>query len=232
MTPVRIVLTDDHPVVAAGIRALLEQASDLVVVGEASDGVTALQLVASLVPDVLLLDLELPGLSGVEVARQLRAAGSSVRVLALSAHDDPQYIFGLLACGVAGYLTKDEVPQAIVEVVRGVARGETGWLSRRIMAKVVRREQAVHQAESSSLTSLSVREQQVLRLVARGQDNEEIAETLGISPGTVRTHVATIFSKLDIHKRSDAVAWAWAHGLGDGAGTSDNPTRDRNHYVS
>lgn len=231
MATIRIVLVDDHPVVRAGIRTLLEQAPDLVVVGEAGDGTAALRLIADLAPDVLLLDMELPGLSGVEVARRLQAAGSPVRVLALSAHDDPYYIFGLLASGAAGYLTKDEAPQAIVEAVRGVARGEAGWLSRRVMAKVVRREQPVHQAGPLPLTSLSARERQVLRLVARGQDNEQIASTLNIAVGTVRTHVATIFSKLEVHKRSEAVAWAWQHGLMDESSVSDVPTGDRDHYV-
>src|SRR5436305_11272734 len=106
MTAIRIVLVDDHPVVRAGIRHLLEQAPDLAVVGEAGEGATALRLATELAPDVLLLDLELPGLSGVEVARRLQTAGSPVRILGLSAHDDPQYIFGLLASGAAGYLTK------------------------------------------------------------------------------------------------------------------------------
>src|SRR5947207_4195665 len=156
MSAIRVVLVDDHPVVRAGIRHLLEQAPDLTVAGEASDGVEALHLAAELAPDVLLLDMELPGLSGVEVARRLQAAGSPVRVLALSAHDDPQYIFGLLTSGAAGYLTKDEAPQTIVEAVRGVARGEKGWLSRRVTAKVMQRERAAHQTGLSPTASLSV----------------------------------------------------------------------------
>jgi DNA-binding NarL/FixJ family response regulator len=131
MAAIRVALTDDHPKVRASIRHLLEQAMDIVVVGEASDGAEALRLVADLAPDILLLDVEMPGMSGVEVARRLKAAGAPVRVLALSAYDDEQYVGELLATGAAGYLTKDEAPEAIVEAVRGVARGEKGWFSRR-----------------------------------------------------------------------------------------------------
>jgi DNA-binding NarL/FixJ family response regulator len=110
------------------------------VVGEASDGAEALRLAQELTPDVLLLDMEMPGLKGVEVAHQLKQAGSPVRILALSAYDDSQYIPSLLAAGAAGYLTKDEVPETIIEAVRGVSRGEQGWVSRRVAAKMAAQE--------------------------------------------------------------------------------------------
>jgi DNA-binding NarL/FixJ family response regulator len=132
MRPIRVALADDHQVVRIGVRSMLEKALDIVVVGEASDGAEALRLVAELAPDILLLDVEMPGMSGVEVARRLQASGSPVRVLALSAYDDAQYIAGLLASGAAGYLTKDEAIELIVDAVRGVARGERGWLSTRV----------------------------------------------------------------------------------------------------
>ena len=145
MAAIRIVLADDHPIVRDGVRLLLERAPELVVVGEAGDGAGALRLVADLLPDVLVLDMALPDLDGVEVARRLRAAGSPVRVLGLSAHDDEAYIGGLLATGAAGYLTKDEARQRIVEAVRGVARGETGWLSRRVAARLHQRTQTTRE---------------------------------------------------------------------------------------
>ena len=124
MSPIRIILADDHPIVREGIRNLLERAADIEIVGEAHDGLEALRLVKLLTPDVLLLDMEMPGLKGVDVARQMKHAELPTRILALSAYDDKQYILGLLAAGAVGYLTKEEVPEVIVEVVRGVAH----WL--------------------------------------------------------------------------------------------------------
>jgi DNA-binding NarL/FixJ family response regulator len=132
MTSIRVALADDHQVVRIGVRSILEKAPDIVVVGEANNGMGALRLVSELAPDILLLDIEMPGMTGVEVARYLQASGSPVRVLALSAYDDAQYIAALLASGAAGYLTKDEAMDMIVDAVRGVARGEQGWLSARL----------------------------------------------------------------------------------------------------
>ena len=122
MRPIRVALADDHPVVRIGVRSMLEKAPDIVVVGEASDGAGALCLVAELAPDILLLDVEMPGMTGIEVARRLQASGSPVRILALSAYDDAQYIAGLLASGAAAYLTKDQAIEMIVDAVRGVAK--------------------------------------------------------------------------------------------------------------
>ena len=207
---IRIVLADDHPVVRRGIRSMLEKASDLVVVGEADGGEEALRLVEHLAPDVLLLDMEMPDISGLEVTRRLLADGSPVHVLALSAHDDEQYIFGLLDHGAAGYLTKDEAPSTIVEAVRGVARGEKGWISRRVANKLVRRKRMALEAATSALSD---REREVLRLMGRGYNNTRIAETLFISEGTVKNHVTHIYDKLNLRTRAEAVAWAWQHGM-------------------
>ena len=207
---IRIVLADDHPVVRRGIRSMLEKAGDLAVVGEASDGEEALRLVNQLTPDVLLLDMEMPGMGGLEVARRLLADESTARVLALSAYDDEQYIFGLLDHGAAGYLTKDEAPTTIVEAVRGVARGEEGWISRRVANKLVHRKRMALEAATDALSD---RERDVLGLVGHGYNNSHIAETLFISEGTVKNHVTHIYDKLNLRTRAEAVAWAWQHGL-------------------
>lgn len=207
---IRIVLADDHPVVRRGIRSMLEKAGDLVVVGEAGDGEEALRLVDHLTPDVLLLDMQMPGMGGLEVARRLLADGSTTRVLALSAHDDEQYIFGLLDHGAAGYLTKDEAPTTILEAVRGVARGEEGWISRRVANKLVHRKRMALEVATEALSS---RERDVLVLMGRGYNNTRIAETLFISEGTVKNHVTHIYDKLNLRTRAEAVAWAWQHGL-------------------
>jgi DNA-binding NarL/FixJ family response regulator len=136
MKTTRVVLADDHAAVRAGIRCILQSAPGIQVVGEARNGIEALHLIEEVSPDVILLDMEMPVLNGIEVARKLHASNSEVRVLALSAYDDKQYILELLANGAAGYLTKDEAPTYIVEAVRRVAEGEQGWFSRRAAKQV------------------------------------------------------------------------------------------------
>lgn len=212
MDRIRIVLADDHPVVRAGIRTLLEHASDIEIVGEACDGVQALHLAEEEIPDVLLLDMELPRISGVQVAQQLRTVGSLVRVLALSTYDDEQYIFGLLECGAVGYLTKEEVPETIVEAVRGVARGEAGWLSRRVTAKVLQRSHgAPPSSDLDTITPLTEREEDVLRLLTLGWDNHRIAQALKISERTVKFHTSNIYQKLHVSSRTEAMLYAIRH---------------------
>ncbi len=208
MSPTSVVLVDDHPVVRAGIRNLLEKAPDIVVVGEASNGTEAIHLATELVPDVLLLDMEMPGLSGNEVAQQLLKAGVPVRILALSAHDDKQYIQELLANGASGYLVKEEVPEAIVEAVRGVSRGEKGWVSRRVAAQI----STWMGEENQEHNGLTSREVQVLQAVVAGKTNQEIGLSLGISEKTVEKHLEGIFAKLGVASRVEAAVRAVREG--------------------
>jgi len=203
MTKIRVLLADDHPVTRNGIRNLLEQAAGIKVVGEANDGAEALQLVEELTPQVLLLDMEMPGMKGVEVAQQLRSAGSPVRILALSAYDDRQYILELLAGGAAGYLMKEEAPEIIVEAVRGVARGEQGWVSRQVAAKL-----STWTQQETDQSDLTDREKQVLRLVVQGKTNQEIGFALEISEKTVEKHLEGVFSKLGVSSRVEAAVRA------------------------
>jgi len=205
---IRVVLADDHPVVRGGIRIMLEAHGDIEVVGEAHNGEEAITLVREIMPDVLLLDMEMPKKSGLEVARDL--ARAATRILALSAHDDEEYIFGLLDAGASGYLTKDEAPDMIVDAVRGVAAGEDEWISARVAEKMIRRRRYELEKQSADL---SPREAEVLTLVGRGLTNPQIAETLFISEGTVKNHVSRVYEKLGLRTRAEAVAWAWEHGL-------------------
>lgn len=208
MPPTNVILADDHPIVRAGIRNLLEQAPDIVVIGEASNGKEALRMVEELKPDVLLLDMEMPGISGAEVAHELMASGSTVHILALSAHDDKEYIQELLANGASGYLVKEEVPNAIVEAVRGVSRGERGWLSRRIAAQM----SAWMQEGEQDRKGLTTREVEVLQAVVAGKTNQEIGLALGISEKTVEKHLEGVFSKLQVASRVEAAVRAVREG--------------------
>jgi DNA-binding NarL/FixJ family response regulator len=208
MSPTSVLLVDDHPVVRAGIRNLLEHAPDIVVIGEASTGTEALKLVSDLSPDVVLLDMELPGISGNEVAQHLQRNGAATKILALSAHDDRQYIQELLANGAAGYLVKDEVPEAIVEAVRGVSRGEKGWVSRKVAAQM----STWMGGENREHNGLTAREIQVLQSVVDGKTNQEIGLTLGISEKTVEKHLEGIFGKLGVASRVEAAVRAVREG--------------------
>ena len=209
MNPIRVVLADDHPVVRRGIRDMLERVVDICVVGEASTGEEALHLVDELKPDVLLLDMELPGIKGIEVAQQLKQLGSPVRILVLSAHDEPIYIRELLEAGAAGYLVKEEAPETIIEAVRGVAHGEQGWVSRRIAAQMV----SWMRGDDVGGVKLTPREMDVLRLVVEGKTNQNIGVLLGISEKTVEKYLYAIFAKLDVTSRVEAAVYAVREGL-------------------
>jgi len=204
MKKIRVLMIDDHPIVRSGIRMLLEKAGNIEVVGEAERGNDAVNLVKRLKPDVLLLDMEMPGKTGVEVARELEAAELPVRVLALSAHDDEEYIMNLLGNGAAGYLTKEEALDTIVDAIHGVANGEEGWLSRRAAARMAN----ITRKRQRDLVELTEREEEVLKFVAEGWTNNRVATELALSERTVRFHLTNIYDKLGVTSRAEAISWA------------------------
>jgi DNA-binding NarL/FixJ family response regulator len=204
MTTTRVVLADDHPVVRAGIRNMLNDVPDIEVIGEAGNGSEALHLVEDLAPDVLLLDMEMPGLTGVEVAQELQQTRASVHILALSAHDDREYIAALLNSGATGYLTKDEAPHTIIKAVHGVARGERGWFSRRVSSRI----DTSKPGNESDGPELTDRELAVLRLIVTGKTNQEIGLALGLSVKTVEKQVQAVFATLDVSSRVEAAVHA------------------------
>jgi DNA-binding NarL/FixJ family response regulator len=204
MSHIRVLLVDDHPVLRVGIRDLLAKAPDIEVIGDAQNGEEALQMVQDLSPDVLLLDMEMPGKGGMEVAQELHEEGSIVHILALSAHNDRQYIEGVLRSGAAGYLVKDEAPDQIVEAVRGVARGEQGWISRQIATKI----SSWVQNNSIAGPGLTDREAQVLQQLLAAKTNQEIGLAMKISEKTVEKHMEAIFQKLGVSSRTEAAVWA------------------------
>jgi DNA-binding NarL/FixJ family response regulator len=206
---IRVVIADDHPITRAGIKRFLDRAVDIDVIGEASTGEQALELVEQLSPDVLLLDMELPDLKGVTVAKRLKESGSPVHILALSTYNNKQYIFGLLSIGASGYLTKEEVPETILDAVRGVARGEQGWVSRKVAAVM----STWAQDDASQPSDLTDREMQVLRGVVEGKTNQEIGLDLGISQKTVEKHLESVFSKMKVASRVEAAVMAVRQGM-------------------
>ncbi|MEZ4682700.1 MAG: response regulator transcription factor [Caldilineaceae bacterium] len=203
MTTISVILADDHPVVRAGIRALLERATDIVIVAEATNGTEVLPLITEHMPDVLVLDIEMPQLSGVEVARQIKLEKLPVRILALSAHADEHYVQKVLLSGASGYLMKEEAPNMIIDAVRGVAQGEEGWMSRRAAAQL-----NVWARGGADDGGLTPRETEVLHLVAAGKTNQEIALALQISESTVEKHVGAMMTKLQVSSRVEAAVQA------------------------
>jgi len=210
---IKVLLADDHPVVRSGIRELLNRAPDIQVVGEAGGGREALALVADEEADLLILDMNMPDLSGIEVVKILAEQETGIRILALSAYDSIAYITGSLEHGAFGYLTKEEVPESIVEAVRGVARGEKNWLSPGITEKIKAYQARQAEFAQHPLHTLSEREKEVLGLIGQGYDNPAIGDLLFISLGTVKNHATNVYTKLGLHSRAEAVAWAWENGL-------------------
>ena len=199
-TPVTVVVAEDHPVFRAGIRDALEKGGQVEVVGEAADGAEALKVVRRLRPDVLLLDMNMPEVTGPEVAAALGEDPEAPRILALSAYNDSATIHGLLEAGAAGYITKDQHPTAVREAVLAVHRGEGRWF-----VPIPRKPEM--------LSPLTGREHEVLVLMARGLDNASIGERLRIAENTVRNHLAAVYSKLGVGSAREAVAWAWENGI-------------------
>lgn len=210
MDTIRVVLVDDHPVVRTGIRNVLE-AAGIKVAAEAGNGEDALRLVDSLQPDVLLLDIRMPGLSGVEVARRLQPRRPPLPILVLSAYDYDGYVFELLEAGATGYVLKEEALDTIVMAVRAAVQGEP-WLSPRVVAKLMVQ---THWRKDNPQPTLSVRELEVLRLMATGLDNQHIAEKLCLTERTVKYHVCNIYDKLGVSSRIEAVLYAVRQGFVD-----------------
>jgi NarL family two-component system response regulator LiaR len=205
MEKIRIFIADDHAVVREGTRTLLEREADMQVVGEAADGEEAVALIEKLKPDVAIIDISMPKLSGVEVIRRIKPRLPSVAVLVLTAYDNDEYIFAVLEAGAAGYLLKDIPGKEIVEAVRSVYSGES-VLHPSVARKVIQRAIGTNTKSNPDETvELSEREQEVLKMIAKGLSNKDIAEQLVISSRTVQGHINKIFQKLNVGSRTEAI---------------------------
>ncbi len=212
---IRVLLADDQALFREGIRTLLSVQPDIEVVGEASDGEEAIQLAAKLRPAVVLMDLQMPRLDGVEATRLLRDLVPNCRVIVLTTFEDDEYVFAGLRAGAVGYLLKDTSAEALVQAIRAAVRGES-FIQPSVAAKVVaefsRLADQVPRAEPLA-ESLSDRELEVLRLVSKGATNREIASTLVIAEGTVKNHMTSILGKLGVRDRTQAALKAREVGL-------------------
>lgn len=197
---ITVLLVDDHPAFRSGVRQSLDAAPGIDVVGEAGTAADALRLSRELQPDVVVLDIDLPDRSGIEVARELAADSHGPRVLALTAFTGRGFVRGLLDAGAAGYVTKDKDERVLVEAVEAIATGEGRWL-------------VVPNDPTDPISALTDRERDVLILLARGLSNAAIAATLFVSESTVRNTLTVVYEKLGVGSSREAVAWAWTHGL-------------------
>lgn len=210
---IRVLIADDHPVFVSGLSVTFEACDDIEVVGTAPDGETAVARVGELAPDVVLMDLRMPGTTGIEATRTLVMQGSTSSIVVLTMLEDDESVFAAMAAGARGYLVKGAPQERIVDAVRAVAAGELVFGSG-VAAQVLAFFSAPRVRTSPAFPELTERETEVLQLVAAGRNNQSIARDLGVSEKTVRNHVSNIFAKLRVADRSEAIVRAREAGFG------------------
>ena len=213
--PIRVLIVDDQALVRAGFRMILEAQPDLEVVGEAGDGSAAIDAVRTLRPDVILMDVRMPGVDGIEATRRLTEAGVPGKIVILTTYDLDEYVFDALAAGASGFLLKHVPPEELVRGVRVAASGEAllaPSITKRLIEEFAKQRAPVR-ASGTDLKTLTDREREVLSLLGRGLSNPEIARDLKVGEATVKTHVAHVLDKLELRDRVQAVIFAYEIGL-------------------
>lgn len=210
--PITILLVDDHAIVRQGVKAFLDAHAEFTVIGEADSGSAALKLVEEHIPDVVLMDLVMPGMDGVEATRQLKTVSPRSQVVVLTSYHEDEHIFPALQAGALSYTLKDVDMEELADVVRKAARNEP-WLHPRVAARVLQEIHGRIKDEVNPFTTLTTRELEVLKLIADGLSNSEITERLTISLHTVKGHVSNILSKLHLADRTQAAVYAWKKGV-------------------
>ncbi len=204
---IRVLLADDHPLVRAGLRATLGAQEGLELVGEASDGYETQRLCAALKPDVLLLDLNMPGPPPVETVAALARQHPEIKVIVLTAYDDAIYLRSVVSTGAVGYVLKDEAPEALVRAIQAVVKGDT-WFSQPLLEKLGREHgDPVH----DKAEALNQRDWQILNMLKQGWDNARIASELNLAEQTVRNYVSRLYIRLGVSSRAEAIVWALSH---------------------
>ncbi len=211
MEAIRVLIVDDHTVVRDGLTTMFEREREFTVVGQAKNGLQAVEMARAVRPDVILMDLRMPELDGVEAMRRIGAEAPATRFIVLTTYDSDEYIFDAIEAGAKGYLLKDASREDLFQAVRAVHRGES-LIQPGVAARVLDRFSELSR-RAGDVAVLSEREVEVLKLMARGGANKEIAASLSISESTVKTHVANIFQKLDVNGRTEAVTEALQRGI-------------------
>ena len=211
--PIKVLLVDDHKIVRQGVRAYLQTLADIQVIAEAESGAAAVTAVEQHKPDVVLMDLEMPGdLDGIAATRQIRKLQPETQVIVVTSHHQDEYIFPAVRAGAISYLLKDVEPDELAAAIRKAAHGEA-VLDSRVASRIVQELQGLRKDDVNPFTELSEREFDVLRLIAAGKSNAEIAETLVIGESTVKTHIGNILNKLHLDDRTQAAVYAWQQGI-------------------
>lgn len=210
--PITVLLVDDHNMVRMGLKSYFKTLNDIQVIGEAANGQEALDLVAQHAPDVVLMDLLMPGMDGVEATRQVKKLSPRTQVIVLTSYHDDEHIFPAIRAGALSYVLKDIDPDELAEAIRKAHCGEA-VLNSRVAARLVKELHGARHEAANPFTELTGRELDVLKLIAAGKNNQEIAESLVISEKTVKSHITNILNKLHLADRTQAAVFAWQEGI-------------------